>query len=960
MAKFPLDLSRFKKISATDKKTTLKHDDGHFLVIAQGKLKPDMQAALKGLAFAKGGKARGPLNPKLAEAYKMADGGEVAEPDPKKAKEMQSGATQSGWQPSQWGKNLKEGLGMADGGEVTTEAAQTSIGGPTTVGPHKPKITPEDTHNRADYMQAVHEDFMKKSQPEMSKGGKVERAKLFGEKGNPGKSSAKGKAQMIALIKTAARRYGLDVVPSQGKIEESGERRDFDPKQVGGKLKPDWRSNEMESQMNPQAISHEMAHLEISPEGKQLPTLQKDMDEGFADVASKFGGRQKQTQGEIQPMAMENPLRRRAGVPAFARPQYSDPTMGKGKEPITEESPERTALDTGEKYAQRLTDPETGEMYDLIGLSKNAAPANLERLMAVDEGSMKFGKGKGWHKTSTPDALINLRGRGQHEEAASRAQSMGIQKGKKPSRLLAEGGEPGDAPLEVEPISPEEQMTQSSAPMAQPEVEPMQPEQAAPTAPPPAPETPQEQAPQMPQQPPTPTAPRQASMSFEPAAVETQNNAPLAKRSVDAQMHAEDDAVSEDMATGQIHPKTYQELYANQDTLGKIGTMFGLLVGGLGSGLTGQPNAMLKMMDKTIERDLDAQKTGASNRQNFYKIRQQQFLNNAAVRYQNAQARTAELGNMATEGAFRDLGIIPGKNGKIQLSPAGERQVTGQAKMDMYNAASHDLESKLSRMSPTNPDGTPNPAYAATAGALQDLKTNIASQKQAIISGVAQAHQAEEDANDPVAKITGVSRSKVPAFSPVAPFLRDDAQRTYQGLAAAAATSPAMAAMTSGMKDQFTSAAQADKLLKALPTTYQDLYRLKSWTGRLSGLMANAGQAATTALGTAAGAKSGQPMLGAMAAGNMPVGDIIKTLMSGNQQERLYGMQVSKLAAMITNAVPALSGSVAGADEAKHWALQFAPMAGDTDSAVQYKMGQLVEKIKNAVPVNLLPKQMVN
>jgi hypothetical protein len=49
-----------------------------------------------------------------------ADGGEVKDSspaiDPEKAKQMQAGATQSGWQPGQWVQNIKEGLGMADGG----------------------------------------------------------------------------------------------------------------------------------------------------------------------------------------------------------------------------------------------------------------------------------------------------------------------------------------------------------------------------------------------------------------------------------------------------------------------------------------------------------------------------------------------------------------------------------------------------------------------------------------------------------------------------------------------------------------------------------------------------------------------------------------------------------------------------------------------------------------------------
>jgi hypothetical protein len=41
---------------------------------------------------------------------KTADGPAI---DPEKAKQMQAGAMQSGWQPKQWMANLKSGLGIS-------------------------------------------------------------------------------------------------------------------------------------------------------------------------------------------------------------------------------------------------------------------------------------------------------------------------------------------------------------------------------------------------------------------------------------------------------------------------------------------------------------------------------------------------------------------------------------------------------------------------------------------------------------------------------------------------------------------------------------------------------------------------------------------------------------------------------------------------------------------------------
>lgn len=54
-----------------------------------------------------------------------ADGGEVEDTGPmidqSSAAQIQKGATESGYQPGTWIKNVKEGLGLAEGGEVEPE-----------------------------------------------------------------------------------------------------------------------------------------------------------------------------------------------------------------------------------------------------------------------------------------------------------------------------------------------------------------------------------------------------------------------------------------------------------------------------------------------------------------------------------------------------------------------------------------------------------------------------------------------------------------------------------------------------------------------------------------------------------------------------------------------------------------------------------------------------------------------
>lgn len=95
--------------------------------------------------------------------------------------------------------------------------------------------------------------------------------------------------------------------------------------------------------------------------------------------------------------------------------------------------------------------------------------------------------------------------------------------------------------------------------------------------------------------------------------------------------------VGQDLSLGHIKPKTYGSLFAEKSTLGKIGTLFGLLISGAGAGLTHQPNALLAMMDKQIQNDMEAQKTDQSNKQNWYKLAYEHTRSQVLNRLSNSE-----------------------------------------------------------------------------------------------------------------------------------------------------------------------------------------------------------------------------------------------------------------------------------------------------------------------------------
>ena len=256
---------------------------------------------------------------------------------------------------------------------------------------------------------------------EKSKNVREQKKRLFGTKGMPTKKEHRDN-QIQALKDIAQRRYGLEVHPSGGKIDEkTGQRRD--PNAEVGVDKPDWRSGRLESQWGPDPIAHELGHLEVVPRGINLPDTQRYMDQQFKDVQRDYGYmKQKQSQGEVQPMAAENPIRRRAGLPATS----VGPKVDK-------DAPPRRAVDTGDVIGTRVKRGKN--YYDLIRQSRFLSPENRERMQQVDEGSLKYNPEQGWVEDSSPDALVNLRGRGKVAEAIERARSRYQQSG--PKKLAA-------------------------------------------------------------------------------------------------------------------------------------------------------------------------------------------------------------------------------------------------------------------------------------------------------------------------------------------------------------------------------------------------------------------------------------------------------------------------------------------------------------------------------------------
>lgn len=105
------------------------------------------------------------------------------------------------------------------------------------------------------------------------------------------------------------------------------------------------------------------------------------------------------------------------------------------------------------------------------------------------------------------------------------------------------------------------------------------------------------------------------------------------------QMLEEQDKYQTEVDSGVIDPPTYESMFNEKELPGKMGTLFGLLISGIGSGMSHQPNMVMQMMDNEIQRDIQAQEKSQENRQNFLKLNQQNFMNVANADQLTTEAR---------------------------------------------------------------------------------------------------------------------------------------------------------------------------------------------------------------------------------------------------------------------------------------------------------------------------------
>jgi hypothetical protein len=127
------------------------------------------------------------------------------------------------------------------------------------------------------------------------------------------------------------------------------------------------------------------------------------------------------------------------------------------------------------------------------------------------------------------------------------------------------------------------------------------------------------------------------------------------KQQIASDLMKEANNYQNDLANGYITPKDYSNVHG-KDSLNKIGTIFALALGGIGSGLTHQPNAALEMMNKELDRDFQAQQKNqeyglAKTNQDLFRKKQEADIHRLGVEngWTGAQTQQAIIKNQTEQ-----------------------------------------------------------------------------------------------------------------------------------------------------------------------------------------------------------------------------------------------------------------------------------------------------------------------
>lgn len=188
-------------------------------------------------------------------------------------------------------------------------------------------------------------------------------------------------------------------------------------------------------------------------------------------------------------------------------------------------------------------------------------------------------------------------------------------------------------------------------------------------------------------------------------------------------------------------------------TAGQISSGIGMILSGIGSGITGQPNMALQLLQKGIDRDIEAQKNSQDQKMNLWKMNREALGNDLA-------ANLATQNQYYTALKYKLDQAAANAKGPIALANAQAANAHIQQALDMNNF-------KLGLMNPSsdNPDPAARVQFLVPAERQQKVFDEIDAAKNTVANapGILEAF---DQAAKEVRPLTGGSETSLTAFVP--------------------------------------------------------------------------------------------------------------------------------------------------------------------------------------------------